>query len=178
MNAPATAVSLRYQIGPAEYLAKEKLLLGHTLRDAYRNVWTETLLFVAMCALGFVAAVQANSTLLMLVLGTALLAKLTVPWGYKQKFHAAAAALAQKKVRRRDVVLRVDAEGVHEEVEGVRSFAPWDAIKSYAKTDHVLMLELSGDFWALVPDVAFAAGAISEDQFIGMLRSRGVAERQ
>jgi len=64
---------------------------------------------------------------------------------------------------RRGVEHRVQlgAEGIHEEVKDVRSFAPWSAVKSYASADGVLMLELGGELVSLslqighcVPDLA------------------------
>ena len=173
-----TTFSLRYQIGPNEYLAKERLLNGDTLAQASRSVWRDTLLFAATCFLGLVASLKAESVLLGLAFGTVLLARLTVAWEFKSNFNASMNALVDRKVRRRDVSLTVDAEGVHEEVEGVRSFAPWSAVKAVTKMEDVVFLELAGQMWAVIPTVAFlGAGAPSETEFIEMLQSKGVPWR-
>ena len=175
---PAKAMVLRYQLGPSEFLAREQLLHPHAYRDQYRAVWRQTLMFMAACALGFIAAFQAGSVLLMLVLGTALLARLTVPWAFKDGFKLAQLALLEKHVRRRDVRLALDDRGLHEEVEGIRSFAPWQSVKSYARVNDVLLIELAADLWALIPDVAFLGeGAPSEANVIAMLHAHGVHER-
>jgi hypothetical protein len=170
---------LRYQVGPSEFLARDQLIAPHAYRDAYRAVWRETLKFMAACAVGLVAAFKADSALLMLVLGTALLARLTEPWGVKVGFKSALAALAEKMIRRRDVRLTIDDAGLHEEVEGIRSFAPWPAVKSYARVNDVLLVELAADLWALIPAVAFLGeGAASEGEVIAVLNARGVHERE
>lgn len=172
-------VSLRYQIGPTEYLAKERLLNGDTWEQATRTVWRDALLFLGLCLVGLLAGFLAENLFLMLIFLCALIARVTIALEFKKQFLAGMVALAEKKVRRRDVALRVDAEGVHEEVEEVRSFAPWSAVKSYAKADGVLMLELAGELWALIPSVAFlGAGAPSESEFMEMLQSKGVPSRE
>lgn len=165
---------LRYQLGPAESLAQQQTLAGDALRRAQRKVWKDTLLFVAACAFGLVAAFQANNRLLMLLFGVALLARLTVPWEHKAKFKAGLIALAEKKVRHRDVTLLIDDEGLHEEVEGVRCFAPWHTVKSFRKQEHIFLVELAGGFSLVIPEVAFlGSGAPSAAEFIATLESKG-----
>jgi len=171
-----TPVALRYQLGPDEYLAQQQALIGDTSRQAQRAKWKDTLMFSGACAVGFLAAFQANNRLLMLLLGTAGLARLLTPWDHKIKIKAQIAAHAEKKVRRRDVSLRIDDEGLHEEVEGVRSFAPWPAVKSFRELGHILLVQLAGELWVVIPDVAFlGAGAPSKSEFIALLQSRGIA---
>ena len=87
--------------------------------------------------------------------------------------------LAERSIRRRDVRLIIDDAGLHEEVEGIRSFAPWQAVKSYARVNDVLLVELAADLWALIPAVAFLGeGAASEGDVIAVLNARGVHERE
>lgn len=171
-------VALRYQVGPAEHLAKERLLNAREWKDATRNVWKDALPWAGMCILGIVAGYLAQSLLLMIVFGCVLFARLSVAWEVVKRFEANLSALAQKKIRRHEVLLRVDREGLHEEAEGVRSFAPWPAVQSYAKVADVLLPELRGGLWALIPAVAFlGSGAPSEEEFVELLRARGVPPR-
>ena len=172
-------VALRFELGPDEYLAQQKAQFDISARQAQSAVWKDTLLFVAACAFGLLAALKADSQLLMLLFGTAGLARLFTPWEHKAKFQAGLMAHANKRIRRRDVALHIDDDGLHEEIEGVRSFAPWPAIKSFRKVGHVLLIELAGEFKAVIPLVAFlGAGAPTEAEFIALLRSRGVSEGQ
>ncbi|KRB83813.1 YcxB family protein [Duganella sp. Root198D2] len=171
-----TPIALRYQLGPDEYLAQQQSVIGDTSRRALRTVWKDTLLFVGACTFGFLAAFQANNRILMVLLGTAGLARVLTPWDHKIKLQAQIAAHAEKSVRRRDISLRIDDEGLHEEVEGVRSFAPWPTVKSFRKLGHILLIRLAGELWVVIPEVAFlGAGAPSQTEFIALLQSHGVA---
>lgn len=171
-------IALRYQFGPAEFLARERLLNGDPWQQARWSVWKDTLLFAVLCLFGLVAALEAESFLIGLVFGTALLARLTVPWEQRSKFKLGMSAFAEKKIRRRDVSLTFDEQGLAEEVEGVRSVAPWHTVKSFQKFEHVFLLELCGEMWAVIPEVAFlGAGAPSEAEFMSLLQARGVPEK-
>lgn len=172
-------VSLRYQVGPTEHLAKDRLLNGDTWNQASRTVWRDALLFIVMCLVGLIAGYLAASLFIMLIFLCALIARVTVALEFKKHFLAGMVAHAEKKIRRRDVQLKVDAEGIHEEVEEVRSFAPWSAVKSYIMAEGVLMIELGGGLWALIPQVAFlGSGAPSEDEFLAILRAKSIPLRQ
>jgi hypothetical protein len=172
-------ISLRYQVGPAESLARDRLLHGDMWKKALDAVWRDVLLFGAACLLGLFAAFLAQSNLLMLLFATALLARMTVLIDLKKNFQANLAALAERSIRRRDVSLMIDAEGLHEQVEGVTSFAPWSSVKSYAIADDVLFIELGGALWSIIPFVAFlGAGAPSQAEFLQLLQTQGIAARQ
>ena len=82
-------------------------------------------------------------------------------------------ARSPKRIR-----LRIDDEGLHETVEEqVESFAPWPAIRSFSVIDDHLLIELTGDLWANVPRASVEQSAAAFDEIVGLLRSRGIAER-
>jgi len=54
-------------------------------------------MFSGACAVGFLTALQANNRLLMLLLGTAGLARLLTPWDHKIKIKAQLLPMPRKK---------------------------------------------------------------------------------
>ena len=171
-------IALRYQLGPSEFLAKERLLSSDPWRHARWSVWKETLLVLALCVGGLISSFLAKIPELMLLFGVTFVARLTVPWEQRTNLKTGLIAYAAKRIRYRDVSLKVDEEGLREEVEGITSLAPWRTVKSFALVEHVLILELAGELWALIPKVAFLGeGAPSESEFVALLRQKGVPER-
>ena len=171
-------VVLRYQLGPSEFLVKGALINGDSWRQGQLDVWKNTLFIVVLCVLGLFAAHLADNHVLLIIFGASLLARLTVPFEYKNNFKARLVRLAEKRIRRRNVSLTISDEGLLEEIEGISSIAPWHTVKSLSKSDHVLLLELSGDVWLLIPEVAFlGAEALTEAEFMTILKTKGISER-
>ena len=78
----------------------------------------------------------------------------------------------------KQIRLRLNEEGLHETVDGlVESFAPWNAIRSFAVVDEHLLIELAGDLWANVPRTTIVEGSAAFDQLVQTLRSHGIAEK-
>ncbi len=76
------------------------------------------------------------------------------------------------------VNLRLDAQGLHETVDGaVESFAPWHAIRSFVLSEDHLFIELAGNLWANIPRAKVVEGEAAFREAIETLRAHGVAER-
>ena len=79
---------------------------------------------------------------------------------------------ASKRIR-----LRICDEGLHETIEEqVESFVPWPAVLGFYLIEDHLLIQLAGDLWANVPRLAVTQGDAAFDEFVALLRSRGVSE--
>jgi len=133
--------------------------------------------WAAMAALGVYVSMIINHIFMAMVFVAmfVLYAVRAVPYSRVWKWSAEQInrGAAIKQIR-----LRLNEEGLHETVEGlVESFAPWNAVRSFAVVDEHLLIELAGDLWANVPRTTVVEGSAAFDQLVQTLRSRGIAEK-
>ncbi|OOG39832.1 YcxB family protein [Polaromonas sp. A23] len=170
-------INLRYWIGPAEYLARDELLHPEAFRTARAGFRREAVEYLIVCLFALLASWQTRETLFVLIaLGF---------FGYKiawfvivQREFQKALAAAAKKQAPREIELIIDDQGLHETVEGVKSFAPWSAVKSQVRFKDTYFLALAGGLTAVVPCSALTqSGAGGEEALIAVLQMRAVPLR-
>lgn len=70
--------------------------------------------------------------------------------------------------------LEINEDGLHEEVEGVRSFAPWPCVLGYAHSNDVLLVRLKAGLWALVPRYGLLPGSADTEMLVDELKRKGI----
>ncbi len=168
--------ALEYTLGSAEYLAQQLLVNPRVLRN-YKNVHLRTSIFwLAVSVLGLVAAVDTKSASLTLVFLCIVIfqAMYTVAY-YRQYSKTLASAIADLPTKQ--VCLLVDERGLHETVEDIESFAPWNAVKSYAILEENLFLELNAGLWSIIPLPALASlSGTAQTEFLELLHAKAIPQ--
>jgi len=167
---------LEYTVEPAHYAAQQKAV-DPTGRKRLRN---QTLVgrmqwFVVSCA-GLVASMRAQLELLAIgflcIAATQVILALFHRRQYERVFEGAIASMPPKQTR-----LFVDEKGLHETVEGIESFAPWQSVRSFVVIDQTLLLKLSAGLWSIIPQSAFSSESSSTlSEFLAFLASKGVPD--
>lgn len=174
MNNP---LHLRYWLGPADYLMQAELLHAKAFRDVYANVKRELVEYLVVCVLGVVASYLAQNIFLVIAFIVLGMYKLTWSHLFRRKFQEELVANAQKNPPR-EIELVVDVEGLHETAQGIKSFAPWSAVKSHVKFKETFFLELAGGLWAIIPAAALGGtSSRQEQQLVEALQRNGVPAR-
>lgn len=168
---------LAYDLGPASYLAHRKLTDRSGLRAFRNGFWIWCGLLAGVSLLGLVAAGLARSLPLLVVFCVTLVSIVFEAATWRRRYKAIITnAVARMPVL--TVALRVDDQGLHESVAGVESFAPWNAVKSYAASSDTVALELASGSWSVIPAIAFGStGESSLAAFLALLGQKGVPAR-
>jgi len=141
----------------------------------YHYFWV--LYWAAMAALGVYVSLFVGQIFIACIFGAMFLLYAVVALPYSRVWHRWARQVSRGSARKH-IRLRLDEQGLHETVEGaVESFAPWDAVRSFAVFEGHLFVELAGDLWANVPRATVAEGDAAFEEVVQILRNRGVAEQ-
>jgi hypothetical protein len=75
---------------------------------------------------------------------------------------------------KKEIVLVVDDEGLHETDDGVLSFAPWPSVRSYFLHRRVLGIELENGLWAYLPIATLSPESSSIESLVARLEHHSV----
>ena len=170
-------INLQYWIGPTEYLAREYLLSREPIRAVFAGYRRETLEYLVLCLFaGFVAWHTQEVVFVLIALG---FIAYKVAWFFQVRREFPKAFEAQiQKLAPREIQLTIDDDGLHETVEGVKSFAPWAAVKSHIQFRDTHFLQLAGDLMAIIPCTAVAkVSPPGEDALISVLTAKQIPPR-
>jgi hypothetical protein len=147
-------LQLQYELGQASYLAHRRLLQPGVPAAFVKGYMSWCALVAGVSFLGVVTAIIAQNLILVIVFAAILAGIAFHATAYRKHYEAALLAEAAR-LPVRAVSLRIDEAGLHESVCGVESFAPWNAVVSYAATSDTLAFELASGYWSLIPLTAF-----------------------
>lgn len=165
---------LEYTINPPDYAAQQAAIDPNGRRRFRNDVFTtRASWFVVSCA-GLVAAMRAQLDLLGIAFLCIAAVQIVLALFYRRQYENvlafATAGMPQKRVR-----LLVDESGLHETVEGIESFAPWEVVKSFVVVDQTLLLNLTAGLWSIIPQSAFSSeGSSTLEEFLALLASKGI----
>jgi hypothetical protein len=166
---------LEYSIGPTDYVAQQRTADPAGFTRFRNQYWRGVVLSLAVNGAGLWASMEANIAALVFGFLCMLIAGVVQIFRHQHYYDKALSAALAVHRPSKQVNLRVDDRGVFEAIEGVEHFAPWEAVKSYAMTDRVILLELGGGFWSIIPRSAF--GKLSDaasEEFLEGLRSKSI----
>ena len=83
-----------------------------------------------------------------------------------------------KKRPTKNVQLVVEDDGLHETVEGIKSYVPWSSIINFGIFKDVLFIKLNANLWAMIPRYGLDDTSATLDQLIEVLRKKGISERE
>lgn len=170
------ALTLEYSNDSQAYLAQQKTLAPEQWALA-KSAYYRLLAF--QCVVLLLAVFAAFKAELIALVGffiACLVAHIVISVPFSKPRRAAmrsAAGLREEK----QVRLVVDEAGLHETVEGIESFAPWSSVLSFGIHDEVLLVQLKGGLWALIPNYALKQPSASVEELVAELKRRGVRER-
>jgi hypothetical protein len=72
----------------------------------------------------------------------------------------------------------INDRGFLEHDQGVESFCPWSAMKSYCTRDNVLMIELANGLWSVTPAATLKPESVTLQDLEGILFKHGVSQRR
>jgi len=148
------SIVLEYTVGAAERRALYDAI-NPALFPQYRGVRIgEAAVSLIAVAFGLYAAQQAKLLAVAAVIGGVGLYHVAQLLQARRQFEAIAQASALAG-EDRQVRLTVDEAGLRELCDGIESFAPWSAVRSFTDARDTLVLKLAGGLWALVPHAAF-----------------------
>ena len=148
------SIVLEYTVGAAERRALFGALNPASFRQ-YRGVRIgEAAVSLIAVAFGLYAAQQARLLAVGSLIGCIGLYHVVQLLLTRRQFDAIATASAVAG-EDRHVRLTIDETGLRELCEGIESFAPWSAVRSFTDVGETLVLKLAGGLWALVPHAAF-----------------------
>lgn len=148
------SIVLEYTVGAAERRALHDAINPASFRQ-YRGVRIgEAAVSLIAVAFGLHAARQAKLLAVGAVIGCIGLYHVVQLLLARRQFEAIAQASAVAG-EDRHVRLTIDEAGLRELCEGIESFAPWSAVRSFTDVHDTLVLKLAGGLWALVPHAAF-----------------------
>ncbi|MDD0841249.1 YcxB family protein [Pseudomonas sp. Gutcm_11s] len=170
-------IDLQYWIGPREYLAREYLLSRDPIRAVFAGYRRETLEYLVLCLFaGFVAWHTQEVVFVFIAL---CFIGYKVAWFFQVRREFPKAFEAQiQKLAPREIQLTIDDDGLHETVEGVKSFAPWAAVTSHIQFRDTYFLQLAGGLMAIIPCSAVAkVSPPGEDALISVLTAKQIPPR-
>jgi len=137
----------------------------------YRGLLINAVVLVAACY----ASYDGQNTPLLAVFVTLLLLMLVRGIPYSKIEDSIAATMASFYPTRRHR-LEISDRGLHETVEGIQSYVPWQSVLRFAIHRGVLLIELNGGLWAMVPSDSLFPSSGTLEQAVQELRKRGVLE--
>jgi hypothetical protein len=166
---------LKYKLGVEEQLAHEEFKNGRTLGKP--NYFKPIAPPILLCGLGALVSYKAQSFHVLAVFSFVafiyFFGAVQKSLGWKRQF-----SLAMEGAEKTDVQLLIDDKGLRETVdEQVISFAPWSAVKSYARLEKVWLFNLVGGYTAVVASNAIAeAGQDSEQALKAVLKEHSIPQ--
>lgn len=170
-------LTLEYTLGPADFAAQQRAAQpGAVTRYRNQNFVVRTHWLIAGAA-GLFASVRARidafAVGFLCLCAFHVLQMVMYKRQYRARVAASVAHLPPRRVR-----LVVDDAGFHEETEGIRSSAPWSAVRSVAVVDRTVVVQLNAGLWSVIPQAAFNGGeGAALAAFLAELGARGVPRR-
>lgn len=126
-----------------------------------------------LCVLGMLTAYKAQSGGLFVIF-LAVMCAIVVQSRRRSRRHSQAVAKTLADDSHHHVTLTINDAGLREVTEGVESFAPWSAVKSYCKFKNVFIVELAPGTASVIPQHALEG---VESELLSALESKSVRER-
>ena len=170
--ARSAPICLSYAIGHKEQLAHYELVNGVDPHPApsYRDEGST----VVASTLGLLLAFKAANVSFLVVL-TCLAVSAIVRAVMKYQKHKRVTAAISVALPPEQVRLEVDDSGIRESTNGVESFAPWSAVKDYARLKGTFVITLASGTAAVIPDEELNDG--KGQALIDFLKQKSVFER-
>jgi len=169
-------LELEYENDSSHYIAMQHFLnpdipiIARCAINQSFALWTIALLCGAYMA--YVAQSIAFMAAFLLFLCSRVYEWTTYPSKYWAAIEKTCQSLPVKRIR-----LQIAADGLHETVSGIESFAPWTSVKSFAVFRDILFVELAVGLWSIIPKGALSSTSATFDQVEKALADNGVARR-
>ena len=175
MKGDGVALVLEYRNTRAEARAHYELISGDAFRVSRLAHYQSLALWIGVLLLGSYAAYKADMIFLMCALlavgGITLVRSLRYSRMYWTAVEQSLAARPDLEIK-----LEVHEDGLHETVEGIRSFVPWSSVKRFTLYRDTLFIELAAGLWAIIPRGSVKNGPTALDDLTRELRERGIEE--
>ncbi len=169
------ALILDYRNTRAHFLAHSELVWGDHYRSCRSSYHLISTLSAGILLWGAYLCFQANQVFLacfLAALGGWIVVR---AFRYSGEYWSAVQQEVSKRAETQ-IRLEVAEDGLHEIVEGIQSFAPWAAVKSFTEYRNTLFIQLAAGLWAIIPRDAVSPSPSAVDEFIRILRQKGIKE--
>ena len=141
-------MNFEYTNTQQDYMAQTELICQDEFPSARSAHYFNAVFWSVLLVLAASASYIADSWILVFVFLAALVKYLHRSIPYSRLFRARV-KLSQRSQPEKRIKLIVNEDGLHEEAEGIQSFAPWTSIKSYTLFRDILFVKLAGGFLKL-----------------------------
>jgi hypothetical protein len=170
-----SALILEYEVGPLEHAALRAFL---ELKNSSTLSWPDYRTYVwgiVVLLLAMFTAYKAELPALLAGFAAILLwnvySMLTLARRYKKTLEKNLSKIPTRRVR-----LEISEDGIREFTSDVECFAPWRAVKGFAKYQETLFIELADGKSALVPSKSLSDESSSIEDVIAVLKKIGIRE--
>lgn len=166
---------LEYRNMRADFLALHELLLWDAYRSARAAHYWSIGFWSCVLLLGGYAAFRADQLFLMCLMIAIGGWTLVRSFPYSRAYWTAVEQSLSGRPETQ-ITLEVQEDGLHETLDGIESFVPWSAVKSFTVYRDTLFIELAASLWAIIPRSSVSLGSTAVDDLIRILREKGIAE--
>ena len=85
--------------------------------------------------------------------------------------------VALQAIPEKDITLEIQEDGLHETVDGIKSFCPWASIQYFHVFKDVLFISLASNLWAIIPARFLTHSDSSLSHLLNALRAHNINEK-
>jgi len=166
---------LSYRNQYVDYWKHHELLNGSEYQKLRSQYHAGLFLPVGIGVAGFLGTL-ANNPASSFIIVTGLIGYLFHVLPYKKHFDRSM-RVALQALPEKDIILEIKEDGLHETMDGIKSFCPWASIRYFQIFREVVFISLASDLWAIIPSRFLTQSGFSLSDLRNVLRAHNVNEK-
>ena len=166
---------LSYRNEYIDYWKHQELLNGSAYRKLRSQYHAGLFLPVGIGVAGFVGTLPHNPAISFIIIAL-LVGYLFQALPYRKHFDRSM-KVALQALPEKDIIMEIDEDGLHETVDGIKSFCPWPSIQYFQLFHDVLFVSLASNLWATIPCRYLTQPGGSPSDLLDVLRAHHINEK-